>query len=148
MGKLYAILSVAGASAFGDVPERWIEALAQVETGNKSVAGDGTRARGPHQFHSSAWRDVTAERRRRGQPTHPYSHAWDPSVSRLYASTWLSMIANRLAKDTGRWPRPSEVFLAHNMGYEAFRRIGFQVCHAPGFRHDAAIRFENLALSK
>lgn len=146
--RVAAILAVATSCAAGEIPDRWVDALAQVETGNRSVRGDRGKARGPHQFHSRAWKDVSVERKKRGEDVHPYSHAWDPAVSSAYAKTWLRMIAVRLAKDTGRWPRPAEVFLAHNMGYEAFREIGFQVCEAPPARHDAALRFETLALSK
>lgn len=146
--RALAMLSCATGCLAGEIPDRWVDALAQVETGGSSVSGDRGRARGPHQFHSASWRDVSAERRKRGQEVHPYSHAWDPAVSACYARTWMLMLATRLAKDTGRWPRPAEVFLAHNMGYEGFRRIGFQICHAPDARHDAALRFETIALSK
>lgn len=148
MSRAIAILSVACSSAAGEIPDRWVHALAQVETGGQSVRGDRGKARGPHQFHSGSWKDVSAERKKRGEEVHPYSHAHDPQVSNMYAATWLHMIATRLARDTGRWPRPAEVFLAHNLGYEGFRRLGFQVCQAPPARYDTAIRFENICKSK
>ena len=141
-------LTLLAASLSAEVPDRWVEALAMVETGNASVSGDRGRARGPHQFHSAAWRQVSAIRKKAGQPVHPYSHAWDPAVSAEYARTWLAFLTAQLRRDTGRNPRPAEVFLAHNLGYEGFRRIGFQVCEAPDRRFDAALRFETLALSK
>ena len=143
--RAVAILAVACSAWAGEIPDKWVDALAQVETGNRSVWGDSRRARGPHQFHSKAWKDTSAERKKRGEEVHPYSHAWDPAVSSAYAKTWLLMLATRLAKDTGRWPRPAEVFLAHNLGYEGFRRLGFQVCQAPPARYDAAMRFETLS---
>lgn len=142
------ILALATGSVAGEIPDRWVWALGEIETGNRSVTGDRGKAKGPHQFHRAAWAEVSAERKRNHQHIFPYSLAMDKEVSAWYAKTWMLMLATRLAKDTGRWPRPAEVFLAHNIGYEGFRKLGFQVCEAPAKKYDAALRFETLCLSK
>ena len=148
MTRLVAILAGVASSMAGEIPDQWVWALGEIETGNRSVTGDRSKAAGPHQFHSAAWRQVSEERKRNHQHIFPYKLAYDAEVSAWYAKTWMLMLATRLAKDTGRWPRPAEVFLAHNLGYEGFRKIGFQVGNAPAKRYDAALRFETLALSK
>jgi hypothetical protein len=134
------------AQALGaDYPHKWLHAMEQIESGgNPTAIGDGGRARGAFQFHKSAWDFATRIRRKAGLPTWPYSKATDQGIARMYAQSYLANLQARLAEDTGRQPRPSEIYLAWNMGYAGFERLGFQPWRAEDARYDAAMRYENL----
>lgn len=140
-------LLLASASLIGaPIPEKWTEALALVESGDNHLAyGDGTSARGPHQFHRAAWADVTKMRKAQGKTTWTYTKARTRYASYAYAETWLTFLRDQIKQMTGREPTAQQVFLAHNMGLEGFRAIGFDPHRAPHERFDAANRFATLA---
>jgi hypothetical protein len=149
MNRLAVIYSCGFAALTGqEVPAQWVEALAQVETGGVARRGDRGRAAGLFQFHRGAWSDVSRIRRNHGLVTHPYSAAWDDGVAWIYARTWLSLNRTRLLQALNRNPTPAEVYLAHNLGFEGFSRLGFDIDRAAAWRRDAALRFETIALSK
>lgn len=133
------------------VPEKWIDAVEQVETGGHpapdSATGDGTRAKGRFQFHKEAWADCSKVRKAAGLKTYPYSKARDAVVAREYARTWLSYIRHRLTKDIGRAANAGETWLAWNLGYEGFRRYSFQLALVPDAKFIKAARI-NQQISK
>lgn len=133
------------ALATPQVPERWVHALAQIETGGVARSGDKGRAAGLYQFHRAAWDCTSVARRSAGLPTYPYADAWHAARAGEYARSWLSHLAGLIHQATGRPATPAQVFLAHNLGLEGFARIGYEPSRAPAARLDAAVRFANLA---
>lgn len=148
MIKTAALFASGCAALCAEVPDKWVHALAQVETGGVCRPGDRGKAKGIYQFHRAAWEQVSKIRTSHSLIPFSYSRATDQQIASEYAKMWLAYLADRLHKATGRKPRPAEVFLAHNLGFDGFKRIGFQVYRAPDARYDAAIRFENIVNSK
>jgi hypothetical protein len=129
------------------VPEKWVDAVQAIETGGEknpdAAVGDGTRAKGRFQFHKEAWADCTKVRKAAGLKTYPYSKATDAKVAREYATTWLSYLQHRLTKDIGRPANAGETWLAWNLGYEGFRRYGFQLAMVPDAKFIKAAKINN-----
>lgn len=137
------LMTIAGAVA-DPVPDKWVDAVQQIETGGESnpdaATSDGGLAAGRFQFHKTAWMDCTKALKAAGLPTFPYAKARDPQVARMYATFWLTTLRDRLAKDIGRNPFLGEIWLAYNLGYTGFKRLGFQTCLAPEAKYDKARR--------
>lgn len=130
------------------VPDKWVDAVEQIETGGEQApdlaTGDGGKAAGRFQFHKTAWLDCTKVRKAAGLKTYPYSKARDPKVAREYATTWLSYLRHRLTKDIGRAANAGETWLAWNLGYEGFRRYKFQLATVPDAKFVKAARINNI----
>jgi hypothetical protein len=130
------------------VPEPIVQAVEQVESsgrGAKTPDGDGGLAKGPLQWHSVAWRDCSAIRRKAGLPVYPYADAAIPAKAREYARTWLTVLKVRLADRIGRQPFPGEIWLAWNLGWTGFARYGFQWAEVPAAKFDKARQVNTLA---
>jgi len=125
-----------------------VQAVEQVESSGRGAAtprGDGGKAIGPLQWHSVAWRDCSAVRRKAGLPVYPYSDAANPARAREYARTWLTVLKVRLAGVIGRQPFPGEIWLAWNLGWTGFRRYGFQWAEVPAAKFEKARQVNTLA---
>ena len=130
------------------VPEPLVQAVEQVESsgrGAKTPDGDRGLARGPLQWHSSAWKDCSALRLKAGLAVYPYADARNPAKAREYARTWLTALKVRLAKQIGRQPFPGEIWLAWNLGWTGFEKYGFSWAHVPRAKFDKARQVNSLA---
>ena len=136
---IIATLSVAIA-AMQPVPETWLDAVAQIESKNRSVSGDNGKAAGVFQFHSGTWGDCSKVRKAAGLKTYPYSKANDPVVAREYARTWLSYLRVKLTEAIGRPPHLGEVWLAYNMGLTGFRKYSYQWSFVPEAKYIKAVK--------
>lgn len=130
--KHLAFLIASAAAALGAVPEQWVTAVSWVESSNNPAAtGDGTRARGLVQFWRATWDDCSRVRMAKGLPTWPYSLAYDPTIGRAYAKSWLDHLDARLAAALGRKPTIGEVYAAHNLGLSGFTQRGYSLARCP-----------------
>ena len=130
------------------IPEQTLQAVEQVESsgrGAKTPRGDGGKALGCLQWHSVAWKDCSAIRRKAGLDVFPYADAAVPAKARDYARTWLTVLKVRLAGEIGRQPHPGEIWLAWNLGWTGFRRYGFQWAEVPAAKFDKARQVNTLA---
>jgi hypothetical protein len=131
------------ASLANPVPETWVQAVEQIESGGRGAAtpkGDGGKAVGPYQFHKEAWADCSKVRKAAGLSVHPYSKASDPGISRDYAKTWLTHLRHVLTKEIGRPANAAETWLAYNLGMTGFRAFGFQWAFVPSPKFDKAMQ--------
>jgi hypothetical protein len=138
----------AGLLASEAVPEAFLQAVEQVESSGRGALtpdGDGGLARGPLQWHSVAWKDCSAIRRKAGLVVYPYADARNPARARDYARTWLTALKIRLAEQIGRQPFPGEIWLAWNLGWTGFRRYGFQWADVPAAKFEKARQVNTLA---
>jgi hypothetical protein len=138
----------AGLLASEAVPEAFLQAVEQVESSGRGALtpdGDGGLARGPLQWHSVAWKDCSAIRRKAGLAVYPYADARNPARARDYARTWLTALKIRLADQIGRQPFPGEIWLAWNLGWTGFRRYGFQWAEVPAAKFEKARQVNTLA---
>lgn len=138
----------AGLLASEAVPEAFLQAVEQVESSGRGALtpdGDGGLARGPLQWHSVAWKDCSAIRRKAGLAVYPYADARNPARARDYARTWLTALKIRLAEQIGRQPFPGEIWLAWNLGWTGFRRYGFQWADVPAAKFEKARQVNTLA---
>lgn len=143
-----AICALALASVLADpVPDTWVAAVEQIETGGRNIAGDKGAAKGVLQWHAKAWADCSQVRKAAKLPTWPYASAGDPERARAYAATWLTYLRARLTQEIGRPALANETWLAWNLGYEGFRRYRFQAWHPdlPAAKYNAACRVQALA---
>lgn len=119
------------------MPQKWVDAVEQIESSRRGAStplGDKGKAKGPFQFHKSAWDDCTKIRRSVGLPTYPYSKASDPFISRQYATTWLSYLRQQLGNKIGRSPNIGETWLAWNLGMTGFSRYGYRISMVPDIK--------------
>lgn len=138
----------AGLLASEAVSDPVLQAVEMVESSGRGAAtpdGDGGLARGPLQWHSVAWKDCSALRRKAGLTVYPYADARNPAKARDYARTWLTALKVRLAAEIGRQPFPGEIWLAWNLGWTGFRRYGFQWAEVPAAKFDKARQVNTLA---
>jgi hypothetical protein len=130
------------------IPEPIVQAVEQVESsglGAMTPDGDGGKAIGCLQWHSVAWADCSAIRRKAGLAVYPYSDAAVPAKARDYARTWLTVLKIRLAGEIGRQPFPGEIWLAWNLGWSGFQRYGFSWAHVSRVKFDKARQVNTLA---
>ena len=130
------------------IPEQTLQAVEQVESSGRGAStprGDRGKALGCLQWHSVAWRDCSAIRRKAGLAVFPYADAANPAKARDYARTWLTVLKVRLAEQIGRQPFPGEIWLAWNLGWTGFRRYGFQWAEVPAAKFNKARQVNTLA---
>jgi hypothetical protein len=145
---MIAITAAALAIATAEpIPKTWLDAVQAVETGGVAnpdrALGDGKKARGRFQFHLSAWSDCSAVRKAQGKSVHPYSKASDPVIATEYAKTWLAHLRERLSVAIGRPAMAHEVWLAFNLGFAGFKKVGFQTVLVEDFRYNKAMQIYN-----
>lgn len=138
----------AGLLASEAVPEPVLQAVEMVESSGRGAStplGDCGKARGPFQWHSAAWSDCSAIRRKAGLAVWPYSAASDPAKAKDYARTWLTVLKVRLTAEMGRQPFPGEIWLAWNLGWTGFSRYDFQWAEVPAAKFAKARQVNTLA---
>lgn len=130
------------------ISEPIVQAVEQVESSGRGAAtprGDAGKALGCLQWHSVAWKDCSAIRRKAGLPVYPYADAAIPAKARDYARTWLTVLKVRLAQEMGRQPFPGEIWLAWNLGWTGFEKYGFSWAYVPRVKFDKARQVNSLA---
>ena len=130
------------------IPEQTLQAVEQVESSGRGAAtprGDRGKALGCLQWHSVAWKDCSAIRRKAGLDVFPYADAANPAKARDYARTWLTVLKVRLATEIGRQPYPGEIWLAWNLGWSGYARYGFSWAFVPRVKFDKARQVNTLA---
>jgi hypothetical protein len=124
------------------VPDRWVDAVAQIETNNRNIPGDAGLAAGVFQWHKAAWSDCTKMRKEAGLKTWPYSKAKDPATAREYASFWLSYLRGVITVKIGRPALLGEVWLAYNLGVTGFGRYGYSMSLVPQDKYIKAAKLQ------
>jgi hypothetical protein len=109
-----------------------VEAVIFVESSGNPKAIGRLGERGLLQFFPAAWADTTRWRARHGLPTYGYSTwATDEGVGREYATSWLTLLEERLTTALGRKPTIGEVYAAHQLGFAGFKSKGFDLRKCP-----------------
>lgn len=143
---LAAITLAASSAAYAIHPTAtFLDALGQVESNNNPKAiGDGNKARGTFQFWKIAWADANEYRRERGLKIFSYEYANDPHVSRLYAANFADQQRLRFIKGAKREPSAGELYALFNLGYQGFKRRGFDLTRCPKVTRRAAAKLQRL----
>ena len=126
------------------VPEAWVDAVEQIESGGESVYGDNGYAAGSFQFHYDCWNECSWLRDKTGLPVYSYDEAMDKVKSREYARTWLSHIYLVLSKKYKRPATLGEVWIAYNLGMTGFSKYKYSINHVRGWRKKKAVYLNNL----
>jgi hypothetical protein len=140
MKTLFLLLA---ASSLHAVTPGQVEAIIFVESSGNPKAIGRLGERGLCQFFHAAWADTTAYRSRHGLPTYGYySWALDEGVGREYATSWLTLIEERLKARLGRKPTIGEVYAAHQLGFSGFASKGFDLRRCPTITQVVVARLE------
>lgn len=109
--------------------ERLLDAVCQIESsGGQFTYGDDGLSLGHFQIQKGAWQDVVEWRRKQNLPTHDYrKNVFNPRISRIYASNYLTLLYSRLKAHYKREPTPGELYAAYNMGMTSFRKCNFDL---------------------
>ena len=124
------------------VPDRWVDAVAMIETNNRNIQGDNGEAAGVFQWHKPAWSDCTKLRKEAGLKTYPYSKAKDPAIAREYASFWLSYLRGVMTVKIGRPALLGETWLAYNLGVTGFSKYGYSMSLVPEDKYIKAAKLQ------
>lgn len=109
-----------------------VEAIIFVESSGNPNAIGRLGERGLIQFFPAAWADTTRWRARHGLPTYGYSTwALDAGVAREYATSWLTLLEDRLKTALNRQPSVGELYASHQLGYAGFKAKGFDLARCP-----------------
>jgi hypothetical protein len=111
--------------------EQFLNLVRRIESADGlMLIGDHGNSRGAYQMSAGAWNDVSEWRRARNLRSYDYSTMiWNESISRDYASNYLQMLHDRLARSMARSPSCGEVYAAYNMGFTAFAHCRFSLAH-------------------
>lgn len=124
------------------VPDRWVDAVAQIETDNRNIDGDNGLAAGVFQWHKAAWSDCSKMRKEAGLKASPYSKAKDPAIAREYASFWLSYLRGVMTVKMGRPALLGETWLAYNLGVTGFSKYGYSMSLVPEDKYIKAAKLQ------
>lgn len=109
-GRLIAVLVLLlSGQLFGQVTEEtraWVEAR---ESGGRNVRGKDSEV-GPMQIRPIAWSEVNRHRKTKGQPTHPFSAAWNIPMNRQYGHEFLEICRQRFIRLQKREPNRQELW--------------------------------------
>ena len=111
------------------IDDAFLDRLAHAESRGRAVAGDRGRALGPFQMHAEAWKDVS--RLRAGNDLPTYRRTSHEPTQRLYAQHYLEILAVRFERARGRQPSHPELVALWNLGWDGFRRRGFDLKRIP-----------------
>jgi hypothetical protein len=137
------LLLIVGASTLNAVTPGQVEAVISVESSGNPKAIGRLGERGLCQFFPAAWADTTLWRARHGLPTYGYySWALDEGVGREYATSWLTMLEERLTARLGRKPTIGELYAAHQLGFSGFASKGFDLRRCPKLTRIVVARLE------
>lgn len=117
-----------------------IDAIAIVETADKNVSGDHGAALSPFQIHRAAWNDV---KKYFGNPAQEIYlnigerfediSSSNPDLrmfARNAATGYSFILADRLKRD-GQPATPENIYACWNLGFQKFRRRGFELARCP-----------------
>lgn len=138
MKTLLLLLSAASASA--TVSPAWRDAIIRVESSGNPAAVGRLGERGLCQFFPAAWADTSRWRRAHGLPVYSYGLAHDPEAGLAYATSWLTLLEDRLTATLGRRPTIGELYAAHQLGFSGFRSKGFDLSRCPTITKVVAAR--------
>lgn len=137
------LLALLAASTLHAITPGQVEAVISVESSGNPKAIGRLGERGLCQFFPAAWADTTLWRARHGLPTYGYgSWALDEGVGREYATSWLTMLEERLKARLGRTPTIGELYAAHQLGFAGFASKGFDLRRCPKLTRIVAARLE------
>lgn len=136
--RLLLLLSAASLSA--TVSPAWRDAIIRVESSGNPAAVGRLGERGLCQFFPAAWADTSRWRKAHGLPIYSYDLAHDPEAGLAYASSWLSMLEDRLTATLHRRPTIGELYAAHQLGFSGFRSKGFDLSRCPTITKVVAAR--------
>lgn len=105
--------------------------IAIESSGNPSARGDNGAGLGLAQFHYAAWQETSLWRMKQGLPTYPFHKALDGTIARDYLHSWLSINAVRFTQVTGRKPTLVDLYAIHNLGFNGYRKRGFDITNCP-----------------
>ena len=143
------LLLLLAASSLHAVTPGQVEAIISVESSGNPKAIGRLGERGLCQFFPAAWADTTLWRARHGLPTYGYgSWALDEGVGREYATSWLTMLEERLKGRLGRTPTIGELYAAHQLGFAGFASKGFDLRRCPKLTRIVAARLERAPRTK
>lgn len=134
------LLLLSAASASATVSPAWRDAIIRVESSGNPAAVGRLGERGLCQFFPAAWADTSRWRKAHGLPVYSYALAHDPEAGRAYASSWLSMLEDRLTATLHRRPTIGELYAAHQLGFSGFRSKGFDLSRCPTITKVVAAR--------
>jgi hypothetical protein len=109
--------------------ERMLDGIAFVESSSgKFLVGDGGKSLGMFQLSRKAWADVNKARAKAGLATYGYDrNVMNHDINRAYARDFITILQSRLKSTLGRTPTVEQVYASFNMGFEGFRRCGFDI---------------------
>jgi hypothetical protein len=121
--------------------DKMVTAVAVTESRmDHAAVGDGGRAISAWQIWPSAWEDANRFRSLNG--LRPIPRTADPQLARQLASWLLALHMDRLRKAGLPHPSPQQVYLSYAMGFDGFRRIGFNPSRAPAHKQRALVRLK------
>jgi hypothetical protein len=136
--RLLLLLSAASLSA--TVSPAWRDAIISVESSGNPAAVGRLGERGLCQFFPAAWADTSRWRKAHGLPVYSYALAHDHEAGLAYASSWLTLLEDRLTATIGRRPTIGELYAAHQLGFSGFRSKGFDLSRCPTITKVVAAR--------
>jgi len=109
--------------------DRLLDAVCQIESsGGRFTSGDRGLSLGHFQIQKSAWSDVVEWRRKQNLAVHNYrENVFNPRISRIYASNYLTLLYARLHQHYKRAPTAAELYAAYNMGMTSFRKCNYDL---------------------
>ena len=142
---LFLTLAAFAASPALAVSERFLDAVAVAESrGNPNAVGSAGD-RGLFQFTPIAWEQTSRLRRAQGFESFPFSAAFDPAISRIYARTYFEYIEADLRRRRVV-VNSASLWLAWTLGPAGAAAISHRLASAPAykvrgyFRLSAALR--------
>lgn len=105
---------------------------AETRMDHKAV-GDGGNSRGAYQMGRAAWRDVTARRYITGGIIASSWKDWahNSTISTRYALDYYAILSARFRRAKKRLPNLAESYALWNLGFEGFKRLGFNLSRVP-----------------
>jgi hypothetical protein len=140
---LPGVSTIASAPDDSLVSERYLDALAMIESGSDHHAQGRAGERSAWQIRPQTWQYTSKLRQRSGLDVHPFSAVTRSDIARAYAKTLLEDHSRRFLQEHGRLPTPGELYGLWNLGFTGFHRRG-SLARCPALTRDAAQRLTNL----
>lgn len=138
---LAAIALLACYSASAHVTEKFLDAVAQVESSGKpNAVGDGGKALGMFQLHRAAWEDAAKIDRSLGDYN---TGALNPETSRRAARVYFNALSARLIRAHVA-NSPANLYAAYNLGFTGYSKRGFSLGKCPATTQRAVKKLTTL----
>lgn len=115
----------------------FLEAVAQVESGQNRKAVGKAGERGMYQVNKAAWDDASARLKAEGHYAFPWSKWRDATAQDMVAASHLRWIRSNFHRIGMTNPTPEQLALVWNVGWTAARSRDFRA-------NDYALRVANL----